>query len=128
MGSDAAHHPALLRPSPFIPLPESLITTIPSSLSSCAHNQPFLSMPLEKNTIHHDQAQARKVLDVLIALDARPDVFVVLSHDGSMDPIGENDGGIEFFPTTANEWMKKGWKERVYWKFLEKGNQAYRWE
>jgi hypothetical protein len=128
MGADGAHHPALLRPSPFVPLPVDLSPIIPPSLSACAYNQPFLSMPLEKYSIHHDHAKAREVHDVLVAFDARPDVFVVLSHDGSMDPVGESDDAIEFFPKAANEWMEKGWKWRVHWKFLEKGNQAYRWD
>jgi hypothetical protein len=87
-----------------------------------------LSLPLKEHSVHHDPASASKTLDSLVALDARPDVFVVLSHDGSMDPVEGKEGGIQFFPETANAWKEKGWKECGYWRFLESGNHANRWE
>jgi hypothetical protein len=67
-------------------------------------------------------------MDSVVALDARPDVFVVLSHDNSMDPVEGKEGVIKFFPETANAWKEKGWKDSVYWRFLETGNVANRWE
>jgi hypothetical protein len=45
-----------------------------------------------------------------------------------MDPVEGKEGGIRFFPETANAWKEKGWKESGYWRFLESGNNANRWE
>jgi hypothetical protein len=85
-------------------------------------------MPLKEHSIHHDPALARETLDLLVALDACPNVLVVLSHDGSMDPVEGKEGGIRFFPETANAWREKGWKDNVHWRFLESGNIGNRWE
>jgi hypothetical protein len=128
MGADAAHHPAILRPSTFIPLPTEMRSSVPQALSACPLDAPFLGMPSAAYSVHHDHAAAQVVVDKLIAFDGHPDVFVVLSHDGAMDPVDGKEGGIEFFPKTANDWKAKGWKEAVHWRFLEKGNQANRWE
>jgi hypothetical protein len=128
MGADAAHHPAMLRPSAFVPLPAHLGSSLPSALSACSHDAPFLNMPLPAHSIHHDHAAAVSVVEKLTALDGHPDVFVVLSHDGAVDPVDGKEGGIEFLPRTANDWKAKGWKEAVHWKFLEKGNRVNRWD
>jgi hypothetical protein len=84
-------------------------------------------MPPKEQSIHHDPDRAREDLDVVVAFDARPDVFVVFSHDGSMDPVEGKEGGIKFFPETANAWKENGWKENIHWRFLESGNGANRW-
>jgi hypothetical protein len=128
MGADAAHHPAIIRPSALVPLPDQISSSIPQALAACAKDAPFLRMPDAANSVHHDHAAAQAVVDKLVALDGHPDVLVVLAHDGSLDPVTGQDGGIEFFPSAANEWQVKGWKEGVHWRFLEKGNQANRWE
>jgi hypothetical protein len=84
-------------------------------------------MPLLEHTIHHDHATAKATIQKLTVLDAHPNVFVVLSHDGAMDPVPGEEGGIEFFPHAANDWKAKGWKEEVHWRFLQNGNRANRW-
>lgn len=128
MGADVAHHPAMLRPSPAHPIPASLEKNIPLSLIECARNAPFLAPPPKATSIHHDHDVAVQTLEKIIEFDAHPDVFVVLSHDVSMDGAdGQGGGEVPWFPEAINEWKEKGVKEAVRWKFLEKGNAAYRW-
>jgi hypothetical protein len=85
-------------------------------------------MPPKEQSAHHDTVRTLETLGAVIALDARPDVFIVLSHDSSMDPVDGKEGGIEFFPEKANAWKEKGWKESMRWRFLENGNRVNRWE
>ena len=100
MAGDAAHHPAMLRPAPYLPLPG------------------------KEGSVHHDHERAARTHEVVRALDARDDVWVVLSHDGSVD-VG--DSGVRWMPEEANAWRAEGVKERTRWRWLEKGNPAYRW-
>ncbi|EPT05047.1 hypothetical protein FOMPIDRAFT_1045711 [Fomitopsis schrenkii] len=123
MGGDAAHHPGLLRPSPLIPLPPALESHVPPALQACARDAPFLAFPKKEGSVHHDHEVAARTLEVVRALDARDDVWVVLSHDGSFD----EGVGLRWLPEEANGWKAEGMKEKTRWRWLEKGNPAYRW-
>lgn len=128
IGADAAHHPAMLRPSPAFPLPSDLESKVPSPLKNCARDAPFIAEPAKDRSIHHDHAAAMETLKKVLVFDADPDVFVVLSHDNSMDGEDLRGGGIvPWYPATANEWKAKGVKEAVRWKFLEHNNPTHRW-
>jgi len=130
MAGDAAHHPAMLRPSPHVPLPAGLEPLVPAALRACAHDAPFLAPPDRAVAIHDDWDKARDTLEVVRALDARPDVWVILGHDGSMDADvkGVGEGRMKWLPEEANAWKAEGVKEYLRWKYLEKGNRANRWE
>ena len=124
MAGDAAHHPAMLRPSPHVPLPPGLEPRVPPALRACARDAPFLALPGKEGSVHHDHERAARTLEVVRALDARDDVWVVLSHDGSVD-VG--DSGVRWMPEEANAWRAEGVKERTRGRWLEKGNPACRW-
>lgn len=122
MAGDSAHHPGLLRPTQHIPLPPALEPLVPAALQACARDTPFLALPKKEVSIHHDHDTAARTLEVVRALDAREDVWVILSHDGSADAV------IRCLPETANGWAEEGMKEKTMWQFLEaKENQSYRW-
>ena len=124
MAGDAVHHPAMLRPSPHLPLPAALEPRVPAALRACARDAPFLALPKAEGSVHHDHAVAARTLEVVRALDAREDVWVVLSHDGSADGPGS---GVRWLPEAANGWVVEGVKEKTRWRWLEKGNPACRW-
>lgn len=130
MAGDSVHHPALIRPSPYVPLPIALEPLVPAVLSACARDAPFLAPPERGVAIHHDYDAAIKTLEIVLALDARPDVWVLMSHDGSMDADvkGVGEGRMRWLPEEANGWKAEGVKEYLRWKFLEKGNPANKWE
>jgi hypothetical protein len=81
---------------------------------------PFLALP-DENEAYSDLKATRRTHEALQGLDARDDVFLLLSHDDSVDPY------VKWFPEEANGWQEEGWKAKSYWAFLEKGNPANRW-
>jgi glyoxylase-like metal-dependent hydrolase (beta-lactamase superfamily II) len=62
--------------------------------------------------IYNDEA-LRDTLEKDIELDARDEVFVLISHDWSLK------GLIPEWPRELNSWAKEGWKEEWRWTFLK---------
>lgn len=122
MAGDAGHHPGTIRPSAHVSLPPALEPRVPPALKACARDAPFLALPVGES-VHHNLVEAAQTLEVVRALDARDDVWVILSHDGSFD----KDAGVKWLPEEANEWRAEGLKEKTRWRWLEKGNPANRW-
>ncbi|KAI4112409.1 MAG: hypothetical protein LQ345_006438 [Seirophora villosa] len=121
MGADACHHPGLLRPSQYVPLPCSITpphllpaTTEDEQLrarqDSSSNNKPFFT---PSKMAFPAQADARETLRKISELDARDDVFVILAHDTSLE------GQIDLYPRSINGWMEKGWKARTRWLFCK---------
>jgi hypothetical protein len=105
-----------------------LKSKVPKPLSNCPCDWPFLAVPKKEESVHHDHDVAVGTYERLLEFDAHPDVFVVLSHDCSMDgKDGKGDGAVPWFPEVINGWKAKGVKEAVRWLYLEPGNQAFRW-
>lgn len=108
MGGDIAHHCGEHRPSSCHLLPESF---------SVAQADP----PLSRSSAFyqcgsaHNMEDAAQSLQKLMDLEADERVWVVSAHDGSL-----LEEGVEFFPKEANDWKTKGWREKTFWKFLEK--------
>lgn len=51
--------------------------------------------------------------------DAHKNILTIIAHDQTLLDV------VEMFPqATANEWMKKGWKEKGMWRFLGDFKQA----
>ncbi|KAH9935470.1 uncharacterized protein B0H18DRAFT_1207065 [Fomitopsis serialis] len=95
----------MLRPSPHVPLPVELEPLVPASLRECARDAPFLAPADRAVAVHDDWEKTRDTLEVVIALDASPDVWM-----------------------EANGWKTEGVKEVSRWKYLEKENKANRRE
>lgn len=45
--------------------------------------------------------------------DAQDNVLFIFAHDMTIA------GTVDLFPLEANDWKKKGWREKIMWKFLE---------
>ena len=120
----------MLRPSPDLPLPrevhlhqgsESEYNNLRAQRSKCpgaAFEQLNLKRGRKKDQPFFDPVVT---IDLPVALetikkaqkaDADEDVLFVFAHDPDIA------GVVDFFPETANKWKKKGWAERVRWKFL----------
>lgn len=142
LGGDTCHHPGQLRPiaehHTNFPCPGALLAATRKSISVAdfgtpsqagssqedgfdltSRKEPLLALPSGPSA-YEDRETSIVSQAKLAKLDASPDVFVVLAHDGSLDGI------LELFPESLNGWKEKGWKERSVWAFIEEGNRAFR--
>ncbi|OAP59117.1 hypothetical protein AYL99_06415 [Fonsecaea erecta] len=127
MGGDLCHHGGEIRPSPYAPLPTQIhLHPVAGAMqvhSPCpgavfealqerrgrspARTRPFfdpamgLSIPQAIDTI----VKAQKA-------DADTNVLFIYAHDATAR------GVADLFPLTANEWKKRGWREKMFWAFL----------
>ena len=45
--------------------------------------------------------------------DADDNVLFIYAHDASVR------GVMDMFPKDANDWQQKGWREKMFWAFLD---------
>ena len=128
LGGDCAHHGAEFRPTPYLPLPESLSPSpvprthpgvCPGALFADIHRlhpspasatEPFV---LVGETAAHDTRAARESVTKMGEFDARENVLTMIAHDDTLVNV------VGTFPTTlANDWKSRGWREKGMWKFL----------
>lgn len=124
MGGDAYHHGGMLRPSAYMPLPDSISPhpfTSNSSSPCPGHilepllrgghkTKPFYEPAPDK--VYHDVPEAIRTIQKLQEADVRDDILMVAAHDETMLDV------VDFFPKQANNFMKKGWVRQARWKFL----------
>ncbi|KAK3722160.1 hypothetical protein LTR37_002593 [Vermiconidia calcicola] len=125
MGGDSFHHPATLRPSEFVRLPESVEVPglnpypcpgdvfhpiHPCGSEGRADDTPFVTVSEKSPAI--DVSAAREVVRKIHAFDADHNIMVIAAHDWSLLDV------LELFPRAANDWKTKGWKEKGRWRFL----------
>ncbi|KAF3020927.1 hypothetical protein E8E14_003880 [Neopestalotiopsis sp. 37M] len=119
MGADACHHPGVLRPSPYFPLPAKVphaqrpgycpgellqqLTLEESATSS------FFTLP--RNMIFPDHEAALETIRKIQELDASDRVFVIIAHDLSIR------ASIPLFPKTVNDWQERRLKTETRWHF-----------
>lgn len=128
MGADACHHPGILRPTDYLPLPRSIT---PSPLSSthaadgsiiacpgsilqtlCLDQNPTVPFfEVANSVLFSDHDAAMETVRKIQELDATPDVLVVLAHDLSLRE------RVPLFPEKVNDWRKLGLKENIRWLF-----------
>jgi hypothetical protein len=141
MAGDSAHHPAVFRPSPYLPLPETIsLTEIPendihhqktpvagsssrvaasiySGSKIISHLHPTHShntsflRPDSEPMCHNTQATSATV-EKLQLFDAHDDVLVCIAHDSTLL------GHVPVFPERLKEWKVLRLKEQVTWEFL----------
>lgn len=61
--------------------------------------------------------QVHETLRKVQAMDAEENVLFICAHDDSVYD-------LELYPLPANEWKRKGWKERIQWTFVKKFKHA----
>jgi hypothetical protein len=134
MGGDACHHNGEFRPSPFQPLPSSVLphpfTLSPQipcpgelfeKLLEGDRSRPFYKLKRNEDGtagMADDADEAERTIGKVQDCDAGENVLVVMAHDDSLLGI------VEFFPKDANEFVEKGWVGRGRWAFLKDFREA----
>lgn len=128
MGADACHHPGVLRPTEYLPLPRSIpltqqVASGGGSIVSCpgevlqrftmegSPQQPFFKVAEGRLFPDHDAAMdtVRKIQE----LDASEDMFIIIGHDRSVRD------KIPLFPESINMWKEKNLGIETRWLFCE---------
>ncbi|EED15398.1 conserved hypothetical protein [Talaromyces stipitatus ATCC 10500] len=134
MGADTCHHGGQYRPSPYVPLPESIkphprgdsVTAGPNETCPCSifeelhpnpaeyRTQQFYSIRVREDggSVAFNVQDAKDSIAGLQEFDAADNVLVVCAHDASLKGI------IDVFPQYANAWKDGEWKEKGRWRFL----------
>ncbi|KAH8924693.1 metallo-beta-lactamase superfamily protein [Atractiella rhizophila] len=132
LGADTAHHAGEFRPTPELPLPDSItpspfeaVSTTGFCLGSIfdhihAHRSedakdgyrttPFYEL---NPALNADLDLAQKAVEKMEAFDAREDVFVIVAHDTSILDM------LPLYPKTFNGWEKTDVKNVGRWRFLK---------
>ena len=125
MGADACHHPGLLRPSEYLPLPRFVMpppfTHIEEAAVSCPGSLlqllttgenpcvPFFTVSC--GPLFPDRSGAMHTVRKIQELDAADSVFVVLAHDLSLRD------RIPLFPKSINGWRANNLQSMTRWLF-----------
>ena len=66
-----------------------------------------------RETAAHDFKAAKESVTKMEEFDAHETVLTMIAHDDTMVNV------VGTFPnTSANDWKKKGWREKGMWRFL----------
>ncbi|KAF7586585.1 hypothetical protein BBP40_008642 [Aspergillus hancockii] len=131
MGGDSCHHPGVLRPTRYLPLPPKVRrpVSIPAShTSECRDGK----IPDRGRLSHYscdsfftvspvlasDHARALETVEKIKELDASNKVFVILAHDTTLTD------NIPFYPSTINDWKAKGYHLKTRWLFCAELEEA----
>lgn len=146
LGGDIAHHAGEFRPSPYMPMPETLEGIrdprtprmgsesgggrggggCPGALFMAIHprndpEMPFFD-PTPGGALGEDGEGETWHHDAAAAKESIVKMMDADAHD-CIFPVMAHDmtlgGTIELYPRRANEWMSKGWKDKTRWRFLE---------
>ncbi|KAK3935555.1 metallo-beta-lactamase superfamily protein [Diplogelasinospora grovesii] len=126
MGGDCCHHLGEMRPSAYLPLPDSIFpnplepeTAMPCPGALFEHllrdgdrARPFYGQ-MRPGMILCDPDVADETIEKAQEADGTGSVMVVIAHDSHML------GKIDFFPKYANDFLAQGWVEETRWAFLE---------
>ena len=140
LGGDSIHHAGEIRPSEYLPLPETIEPSpVPNLHPTACPGHVFTSLLRDGSKTEHilefhdpwkDQVEDKKFAIVYDEpdlretvrkdeeLDADQDIFTLIAHDWTLK------GVIDEWPKSLNSWKEKGWKESTRWKFLEDFEQA----
>jgi hypothetical protein len=115
----------VIRPSEGRPLPQQVQTetgrTCPGEALARLHrlykegadNTLTFSTPFCEVAGEDDREASQRNATKLSLFDQEDNVFVVWSHDAHLETV------IELFPSSANDWKVKAWKEKAHWRWLE---------
>ena len=128
LAADACHHMGQLRPSHYLPLPDTIspglleanpkspdpqgklsITELKKLLPQSEDNQSFYGL---NDGLHDDIVRAEDTLEKLKAFDANDNVLVIIAHDWSLLNL------VSLHPRDINQWQRHNWGELARWRFL----------
>ncbi|KAL3495817.1 beta-lactamase-like protein [Aspergillus germanicus] len=133
MGGDCCHHSGELRPSRYLPLPDSIIPNPLAGLNGYGgdggeapcpgaifehllrdgdRTKPFYGQARPGITLCDPEVAEETIVKVQEA-DGDPNVLVVIAHDMHLR------GVVDFFPEAANEFVRKGCVAKCRWRFLK---------
>lgn len=133
LGGDSVHHAAEIRPSEYLPLPESIEPSPVPKLHSNAcpghifapvlkdgsktehileWQDPWAEFVEPKFGLIYNEKDLRETVRKDEELDANRDIFTFIAHDWSLK------GVVDEFPKSLNGWKNKGWKETTRWLYL----------
>jgi glyoxylase-like metal-dependent hydrolase (beta-lactamase superfamily II) len=141
MAGDSWHHGGELRPSKWLTLPDRVAIPVKGRngastpenektpeekliwvaaeafvglLPEGDRSRPFyLPARLDQGQVHHDIEETIRTIEKIQEFDAMDNVLVVAAHDESLL------GVLDFFPESANDFVKKRWVEKTRWRFLK---------
>lgn len=126
MGADACHHPGLLRPSEYMPLPpedvpQGTLVTTKNGSGKCSGavlqsllttpTKPFLT--LTPGPMFSEYEAAMLTVCKIQELDAAENIFVLMAHD--LSPRDK----IPLFPQKINGWRTADLKTKTRWLFCD---------
>lgn len=131
LGADACHHNGEFRPSPALPLPDTIhpdpfkrpgVASCPGDVFERwltgvgrTRETSFFETPSSADSTMycHNLAASTMTIKSMQSLDSDDNVFVILAHDDSIR------GLVDFFPASVNHWKERGWRENGMWAFLK---------
>lgn len=136
MGADCCHFAGMIRPSRYNPLPSVIPPEqlgahhpkpCPCTFFTALHPaagqgdfetriQPFYRISTAPGSAYSFADAAQKTVKLLQLLDANPNVFVCLAHDGALFdvlPLYNSDPKCDI-----NDWKDKDYDQKVRWGFL----------
>lgn len=132
MGGDLCHHGGEIRPSTYIPLPKEFAPHL--AITSILARPPCPgAVAVEKLQHSRNRTSTQTFFDPAMGLDipeamrsiekaqkadADDNVLFIYAHDASVR------GVVDFFPLDASAWYQKGWREKMFWAFLEDFEEA----
>lgn len=133
MGGDVCHYAGIMRPSTYLPMPQSI------KPHPChPHNHASVLCPggaweqlqqsrgrkatdtLYDPTFGLDVPLAMRTVGSLQQLDCNENVLVIIAHDSTVRD------AVDHFPKSLNGWKERGWGRETKWAFL-RDLRAY-WE
>ncbi|MCJ1243189.1 hypothetical protein MMC30_000386 [Trapelia coarctata] len=145
MGGDFSHHGGEFRPSPYLPLPPSIsphpFVSRKSSGQACPGEAFEKIHPASKanakdsggnksdawrtepfyrpgDSVTHDIEDCISTIKKVQEIDGQDQIFVAFAHDDTLMDV------VDFFPTIANDWRRKGWARDSKWAFLKDFQEA----
>ncbi len=122
LGGDIVSSNGVFRPSEGHPLPDQVPSEhgfCPGELLAKLHRHYTVNPDKTRNTPfcdvagESDLAESQRNTIKLSVFDDEENIFIVWAHDLHLRDI------VEFFPTRANDWKEKGWKQKVHWRWLD---------
>lgn len=124
MGGDLCHHGGAIRPSEYISLPKEIhldaFNHFPKGFCPGSEFESVqtrrgrkLNEPFFEPTFGHDIPLALETIRKTQEPDSNDNILFIYAHDTSIK------GVVDIFPVEANDWKAKGWREKMFWRFLE---------